>query len=101
MAEFDPLDTHFPPQILRAIDIRLNDVEYACGLLSKANEIRQSKMPPVTYSSMTPEAQAAACMSGNYMGGTDVFALANNGLKEFRARRFERTAYEILDDDTY
>lgn len=94
-------ENQFKPGVIKEIDMRLHDVEFACALLTKASEIRQSKASAISINSMNPEQQAAACITGHYLSGPDLFSLAHNGLKEFRARRLELTANTILQDDTY
>jgi hypothetical protein len=95
--EFLP-ESQFVPQEIREIGIRFNDIEYACGLQHKADEIRHSKVSLLANSALTPEEQAAAAQSGIYPGSVDILAWGINGIKELRARSLERTANGILED---
>lgn len=98
MENTSSLEAHFPVRTLQVIDTRLNDVAYACQLLSRVGEIRDSKLIPITYSVMSAEEQAAAAQAGIFPGSVDIFTLGVNSIKELRARRLERIANDILED---
>lgn len=82
---------------IKEIDQRLTAVLGAEYWLQRANQIRESKVTTTEFVLADSLAGTLGAVA-TYACSGELLHMANNGLKELRARVHERQAYKILKD---